>query len=273
MLKVFTLKVGDMTPPKWIPRAVAMYTGMNWDVGGAYNAIETLADSFGSPGAMAEQIDAIATQGPGVHIKNDIIDQLTGKIQMVGGEGSGEAAEGAAMFASSMAIAFECKDEGKMNELLTKLTETGGFPGTTRDLNDTNIVEIPNPQGGPTMALAVTRGNLMFTTDVKLLEQIIRGADDSLVGSDAYKKIAADFPAEAMSISFVDVKVQYKSMYEGVRKGDPADLFPGMGELMQDIDFTKLPKFDALAKYLLPAGSYTIADGRGAYSRSFTLKP
>jgi hypothetical protein len=275
VLKVLTLKPGDMTPPKWIPKAVAMYSGMNWDVSGAYKSIEDLVDSFQAPGAMAAQMDQLANQGPGVHIKNDIIDQLTGKIQVIGGEGAPqEGVEGpAALLSTSMAIALGCKDEGAMTKLLTKLTETGGFPGEVREFRDSTIIEIPNPQGGPTMALTVVRGNLMFSTDVKLVEQLARGTDESLVDSPAYKRVAAEFPSKTMAVSFVDVKTSYKSMYDSLRGGDPAEMFPGMGELFENIDMSKLPEFSAVAKYLLPSGGYTVPDDRGAYSQTFTLKP
>ncbi|MFK7819707.1 MAG: hypothetical protein AB8G99_13390 [Planctomycetaceae bacterium] len=275
VLKVMTLKEGDMTPPKWIPKAVAMYSGMNWDVSGAYKAVEDLVDSFGTPGEMASQIDQMANQGPGIHIKNDIIDQLTGKIQMVNGQGGGQegAAGAAALLSPSMVIALGCKDEAAMNKLLTKLTETAGFPGEVREFRDSTIIEIPNPQGGPTMALTVARGSLMFSTDVKLVEQLARGGEESLVDSAAYKRVAAEFPAKAMALTFIDVKSSYKSMYESFRDGDPAEMFPGMGEMLENIDFSKLPKFDVLAKYMLPSGGYTVTDDRGAYSQTFTLKP
>lgn len=278
VLKVFTLKETDMTPPSWVPSAVAMYSGMNWDVAGAYTAVEGLVDGWSGEGGLAQQIDQMANDGPGIHIKDDIIDQLTGKIQMIGAAGEAseapaEAAGGAAaLLSSNMAIALGCKDEGAMKALLTKLTETGGFPGEVREFRDTTLIEIPNP-GGQTMGLGVTRGNLMISTDITLIEQLIRGSDDPLTGSDAYKRVAAEFPSQAMGLSFADPKSSYKSMYESFRDGDPGEMFPGMGEVLENIDFKKLPPFEAVAKYLLPTGSFTVSDDRGAFSQSFTLKP
>ena len=178
------------------------------------------------------------------------------------------------MLSSKIAIALGCKDAEAMKKLVTKISEMPGFPGEVREFRDTMLVEIPNPQGGPTIGMGVTQGNFVLSTDVELLEAISRGdADSSLVASEAYKRVAAEFPSKTMSIFFGDPKASYKSMYEGMRNGDPAELFPGMGELLENIDFTKLPKFEDLAKYLLPTGGFTVSDDRGAFSQSFTLAP
>lgn len=281
ILKVFTLKESELVPPAWVPSSVSVYSAMNWDVEGAYSSIETLIDSFSAPGTMAAQIDDLAQQGPGIHIKNDLIDQLTGTIQVIGDASDAPAvadpnvpAGAAALLSSKMAIALGCKDEAAMRSLLTKITDSPGFPGEVREFRDTTLIEIPNPQGGPTIGLGVTRGSMVFSTDISLLEQMVRGeADSPLVESDEYKKIAAEFPRRLMSMSYANQKVQMKSIYESFRKGDPADMFPGMGEMLENIDFTKLPEFEAFAKYLLPSGSFTVGDERGAFSQSFSLAP
>ena len=276
LLKVFTLKEGNMAPPSWVPAAVAMYSGTNWDIAGAYKAVETLADGLSGPGGLAQQIDEMAEGGFGIHLKDDIIDQLTGKIQMIGA--AGEAVDAAApagataLLSGKMAVALGCKDEGAMKALLTKLTETGGFPGEVREFRDTTLIEIPNPDG-QTMGLGVTRGNLMMSTDITFIEELIRGSDNPLAGSDAYKRVAAEFPSQTMGVTFTDAKSSYKSTYESFRSGDLGELFPGMGDILENIDFKKLPPFEAVAKYLLPTGGFTIADDRGAFSQSFTLKP
>lgn len=278
VLKVFTLTEGDVSPPKWVPAAVSMYSGMNWDVKGAYDAIEALTDSFTGPGALAGQLDQFANEGPGIHIKNDVIDQLSGKIQMIGGASDAPAADpnaaggAAALLSSKMAIALGCKDEAAMKALLVKLTETDGFPGEVREFRDTTLIEIPNPNGAA-IGLGVLRGSLVFSTDITLIEELIRGAEDSLSDSEAYKRIAAEFPTKAMAISFADPKATYKSMYESFRKGDPAEMFAGIGDILEDIDFKKLPPFSSVEKYLLPTGGFTQSDDRGAFSQTFTLKP
>ncbi len=284
VLKVMTLKDDkDLTPPKWVPADAAMYSSMNWNVQGAFDAIEQLVDDFAGPGAVAGQLDEIASQDPGIHIKDDIIDQITGKITiMSAADGGGaipsadEIAAGgpAALLQGKMAVSLGCKDPEAMKKLMTRMTDMPGFGGEVREFRDTTMVEIPSPQGGNKMGMAVVGNNFMFSTDVTMLEQVARGsADSSLVEVASYKRIAAEFPSKAMSLGYTDAKQQYKSMYEGFRKGDPAEMFPGMGEMIEEIDFTKLPKFEQIAKYFLPAGSFTVGDERGAFSQSFTLKP
>ncbi len=280
ILKIFTLKEGaDLSPPAWVPATVSVYSALNWDIEGAYGAVENLVDSFSAPGTLAAQIDQIAQDGPGIHIKNDIVDQLTGKLTVIGDSTGPTAAPdpnnpAAALFSSKMIIGLGCKDEAAMGGLLTKLTETPGFPGEVREFRDTTIVEIPNPQGGPTLGLSVARGNLMFATDVTLLEAMIRGgSEDSLVNSETYKRVASEFPSNLVGLSYSNTRDQMKSMYEGLRSGDTAQLFPGMEEVFEVIDFTKLPSFEAVAKYMVPTGGYTIKDDRGAFQQSFSLAP
>jgi len=280
ILKAFTLKSDeDLTPPKWVPDAISGYSAMNWNISSAYDAIESLVDSFGSEGAMAMAIDNAANQGPMIHVKKDIIDQMTGKITIIAAAGDGETPaldpnlppQAAALLGGKMCFAIGCKDSEAMGKLLTKLTESPGFPGEVREFKDTELISIPAPTG--TIGLGIVRGNLMFSTDIEMLEQIVRGDGKALVDSAAYKQIAAEFPSKLMSIGFTDQRQQMQALYDGIKDGDNTEMFPGMGEVLENIDFSKLPDFRAIAKYLLPSGSFTVSDERGAFQQSFSLTP
>lgn len=281
ILKALTLKSDeDLTPPKWVPKSVSGYSAMNWNVSQAYDAIEALIDSTGGDGATAIALDNAASQGPGIHVKDDVLDQMTGKITMLSAVGDGDAPainpdlppQMAALLGGKMCMAFGCKDEAEMGKLLTKLTELPGFPGEVREFKDTELVTLPvSPD--VSFGLGIVRGNLMLSTDMEMLEQIVRGEGGALSDSPDYKKIASEFPSKLMAVGYTDQREQMRDLYEGLKESDAADMFPGMGEVLENIDFSKLPGFRAVAKYLLPSGSFTVSDERGAFSQTFSLAP
>ena len=113
----------------------------------------------------------------------------------------------------------------------------------------------------------VPGGQLMFTTDVTLLEQVLRGDKDreSLVDSAAYKQVAARFPAKASITGFQKQDAQLKTAYDLFKSGQGA-------AITSEVDFTTLPDFDVVKKYLTPAGSYAEPDKNGVLFVSFSLK-
>lgn len=274
ILNLFQFDAESQAPPKWVTSEASSYTVVNWNLGKAYAAVEALFDSFQGAGALARQIQKFADneQTGKIHLKKDIIDLLSGKVHIVGDvTGTGDEIE------ERMLIAASVKDAAKAKALLTKIAQFPGIPLKEREFQGETIYELEIPGGGDedegetrTMAAAVTENHLMFATNVKFLEQVMRGTKDreTLADSPAYQRIARKFPSQTSSLSFSRQDAQVKAAYDFLRSGNAGNAFgPDI-----TIDFAKLPAFDAVKKYLPASGSFMEPDGKGLRFISFSLK-
>lgn len=107
----------------------------------------------------------------------------------------------------------------------------------------------------------------MFSNDVTAIESMLRGStdEDALVDSAAYKTIAEHLPAKSSIVSFSRNDSQIETLWE-MAKGGQAGL------LLPQIDFSKLPEFDSVKKYLTPNGGYSVPDKKGVLFVSFGTK-
>jgi len=273
VLNVFQFPATDLAPPKWVPADVTVYSAMNWNVSGAYTAIETLVDSFQGPGALGKLIDQLAEndEGPQVHLKKDVIDQLTGQIHIVIGATDEEAdpnPENVEQATPKMIFALDVKNAAKLNAVLVKAAKSEGFQGKTRDFEGITIYEMENPGGGGA-SLAVADKHLMIATDDALLENALRPSSDTApLSADAvYKTVSKKFPKKVSMLGFQNGNSQLQTLYQMVKAGTVPDMPEEFRELTM-----KLPEYESLKKYLRASGGYTVPDKEGALSVSFTLK-
>jgi len=271
LLNVFQFPAVQQAPPEWISADVASYFQANWAVGDAYSAVEMLVDTFKGPGSFAAMIDQMANAegGPNIHLKKDLIDQLTGEIHMVS-----DVDEENPLGSGRLLIAWDTKDADDMKALLASVAKVPGFPGTSREFRGETVYELPLGAGGlgnpnATMALSVVQGHLAITSDVTMIEQVIRADTDqpALVDSEAYRAIAAQFPENTSMVAFQKQDTQVQAAYEMLRSGQT-----GIEAFVEGLDFSKLPPFETIKKYLAPTGSYASPDEYGAIFVSFTLK-
>jgi hypothetical protein len=267
VLNVFQFPATDLAPPQWVPADASSYLAANWNVTGAYFAIENLVDSFQGPGAFSKLIDQAADNedGPQIHIKKDIIDQLTGQVHMVLTEhGDLENPTPKMMFA------LDVKSAEKITALLAKAAKSDGFPGTTREFEGVTVYDIANPTGQGGASIAVADKHLMIATDSALLENALRPESDTepLSADAAYQQVAKKFPKKISILGYQNGSSQLKTIYEMLKSGNlPGDIPDEARELID-----KLPDFEALEKYLRSSGSYYVPDEKGALGVSFTLK-
>jgi hypothetical protein len=268
-LNLFNFPAVSLTPPKWVPEKAAAYTAMNWDLAKAYGAVAKLYGifSFGGPDALGKKIDDWATDpnGPKIHLKKDVLDNLTGQVHVMY-----EFADPNDATSMRLLVAAGVKNEKKTNALLEKISKLPSFPGKSRKVGGLTVYEldfgIPALPGGGSLVVGVVKNQLMFCTNLKLLEQAAKADDKSksLADSPAFKRIAAKFPKKTSVIAFDRGSTQLKTIYEQVRSG-------ALGKAAS-IDFTKLPPFSAVEKYLHASGSYAVPDKRGVYMESFSLR-
>ncbi len=269
VLNVLQFPATEQSPPAWVSdQFTAMYS-FNWDVIGAYNATETLTDSFQGPATFATLIANLANSGPMINIKTDIVDQLSGKMHFLRG-----AADAANPLEQKFLMALELQNPDKLKGTLEKLTNTPGFSGKSRDFRGETIYEIPRPGASSPVGIAVAREHFMIASDVTTLEAAIRddATRSSLAKSRDFQRIAQHFPAKTSIQGFQKQDSQIQALYEMLRSGN-SNLIPGGGkDLIPGIDFQKLPPFETIQKYLKPSGTYTIPDERGALIVSFSVK-
>ena len=279
VLNAFQFPEKNLTPPKWVPATVSTYGALNWDVAAAYTTVETLYDtlSFLGEGAFAKIVDNLAEQeeGPKIHIKKDIIDQITGVVTVVGNVP--EDAE--ALSGERYLIGVELKEEAPVRQLLEKLADLDGFPGEVREFEGEKIFELPvteddeddEAKAGYRPAMAIAKKQLMFATHVQELEALLRSDADreSLADSDAYKAVAKRFPEQTSSQSFQRSDAQLKMIYEALKSGA---LTEALSKDDFELDVSTLPEFDTLKKYFQPSGGYMKPDERGWFMMGFSLK-
>lgn len=276
VLNAFQFPAKNLTPPKWVPATVSTYGAVNWDIAAAYTTVETLYDTFLGQGALAKVVDNLAEQedGPKIHIKKDVVDQLTGSITIVGSV----PADAEALSGERYLFGLELKEEAPVRQLLEKLADLDGFPGKVREFEGEKIFEMPveeeddeeaKPEYHP--AMAITKKQLMFATHVQELEALLRSDADreSLADSDAYKAVAKRFPEQTSSQSFQRSDAQLKMLYEALKSGA---LTEALSKDDFELDVSTLPEFDVLKKYFQPSGGYMKPDERGWFMMGFSLK-
>ena len=263
VLGVFQFPPVDQQPPKWVPADAATYMSFNWDLNAAYQAIESINDSFQGPGATARIIDELATRdsGPKLHIKKDVIDVLSGRIDVVT---QPTKLEGDEPPVPAVMVSLGVKDSGKMKQTVDRAAKSDGFPGKTRQVDGQTIYDIPAGHSDQSVSFAVAADALFVGNVPELLDRALRGGSrNSLADSPIYGEIAKFFPKKTSIASFQKSDTQVQAAYELLKKQDP--------DALDGVDPKQLPDFEVLRKYLRPAGSYAVPDKKGALIVGFSL--
>jgi len=269
-MRIFMLDQVDQTPPEWVKEGASMYMATKWKVDEAYDAVESLFDMFQGAGSMAAAIDDLAGKGPQVHIKNEVIDQLDGNLKIV----SAPPSDSSTAAGDQMLFAVGVRDAEKVTALLTKLTGEADFPGETREFQGVTLHEI-TPGGGQKIGFTVAKNMLLIGVGDTLLEQTLRDDSDAkpLSETESFKAVAEHFQPGALAVTYTHPAGQYRSLYDMLKNGKAAENFPGMDELLQRVDFSRLPSFDVIEKYMAPAGGSWIGDENVVLMEQFTLEP
>lgn len=273
VLGVFEFTPAEMQPPDWVSESATGYFGANWNVSGAVGSIQSLVDNLQGPGAFDQLMQRAANSenGPKLNPRTDFLDQLSGIVHMATWPLEYDRTAGETQSPQQpTVIALGVKDEAKMKDVLARLAETPNFPGETRQFEGATIYELPmqNPQGGApgTMGVTVAKSQLIFSTEIAKLEGLLRESGGTpLAETDAYQEIAAHIPDQVSLIGYQDQRDQFKVVYEMLRSGENQ-------QLSENFDFSTLPPFEDIAKYLRTSGSYAVPDEKGALLVNFSLK-
>lgn len=278
LLNIFTGKTTNQAPPAWIPATVSDYKAVNWDIDKAFATIKGLIDAMAPVGSKTDDlIDQMEKDpnGPGLHIKKEIIDNLSGTVYKY----LEPTKNGLPNFL--VAIGAKKNREKELSKVVKKLITFANAPGKEHKVGGKIIYEIdlsaqaqqgalpggipPLPKNAAQLLkfyLVADKGHLFIGNNLTKLKNIVNGKHGkSLANSAKYKKIAAHLPA--------------KTTIQSYGTGDSLILtllrnFPMAAITLPAI--TKLPANSALTKYRRPAGSYTAPDKNGIYIESFSLK-
>lgn len=69
---------GELNPPSWVPRELATYTGLNWDMKNAFEASSTLIDAIAEDKIFEDTLETLRTDPNAgeIDIRNDLIGNL-----------------------------------------------------------------------------------------------------------------------------------------------------------------------------------------------------
>ena len=266
VMEIFQLDSTDPTPPDWVKDNVTAYISTKWKIGEAFSAVENLVDMFSGPGTFADRLNQIADRDPGIHIKHDIVEQMTGDIKVIRAPG-----EGAGYGGDQVLFALGVRDDEGAGAVLSKIANAAGMD--SRDFRGSEIFEVEGPDN-QSVKLTISQGRMLLCIGGPLLEQVLLNDSDMkpLSASEDFRRIAEHFPASALSVQFSRPAEQYRGLYEMLRSGEAADQFPGMDEIFAKLDFTTLPPYEAVSKYIKPSGGFTKEDENGMYMEAFQLK-
>jgi hypothetical protein len=257
LLNLFRFPATDLAPPQWVGAKTQAYAGMNWDVEAAYEAVETLVDTFQGAGALDRIIDDLAERegGPGFHLKKDVLDQLSGRFYMVN-----QGVESLEQAVPKLMFSVGVRNTKTMQDFVAKIIKTQGVPAKTRNFRGETIVEFD--AGQATVGLCVFNNSILISSDISQLEAVVRGdrAQQALADSPEYRMVTKSYPQKTSILSFQQSDDQVKILFEAARKGElgNADIPVEAKDLL-----SKLPPFEAIQKYLPLSGSYAVPDENG----------
>ena len=127
------------------------------------------------------------------------------------------------------------------------------------------------------VALVVTETHVMLTTHVELLEKILNHQGPGLADSPNYLRVAAHFPKECSLIAYQSPD-QNRLLFQALKTGrlpgfinESTELIKVFGGLVEALDGSQLPDYEAVKQYLTPAGGYGVMNDSGFHYTHFTL--
>jgi hypothetical protein len=119
ILKMVAFKPADYEPQEWVPNDIHWYTSTSWDIDQLYNELESMVDTtMGEEGSFAEMIEDNVNENIPITLKEDVLDQLTGRLTL-----TNVTAEPGRFNGASWIIGAEVKDLDKARETVEKMVE------------------------------------------------------------------------------------------------------------------------------------------------------
>lgn len=276
-IKALGMTATRQQPPRWVKDSVSLYSQMNWSPNQLADFVRETVDGFQGAGTFDRDIAGQPLAGD-VTV-GDLLDQFEGPIHF-----AAEVPESAAELSrQSTVIALGIREPETVRQIVASLAgeraaeEVAGAEVFTIDLPidvpaGTPLARMPAPQ----LAVSVAEGQLMLSTDGGYLKQTIAGASRGrpLAESPEYREIAANFPERTSVINFQRQDARFAGLYEELREGGmPMVGTTGLLAAALGMDFTKLPPFSAMSRYLQNTGGFVAPAEGGFRIVNFSLEP
>ncbi|HWL10103.1 MAG TPA: hypothetical protein VNQ76_16985 [Planctomicrobium sp.] len=260
VIKVFQLRSNPLEVPTWVPADASQYLTLDWDIKGAYEAIESIYDSFLGTGRFAMATANLLQQaGVDLKLKPDVIDVLSGKFEGYYNVGATSPED----FKGLLSVGVT--DSAKGQKLVDAVWKLAGGARSS----DVDGAKLYEPAGDDVPGAVAVKGNSIFlSTQADNVKSALsaRSSTASLTASDDFKAAVKFVPGNVSLFSFQNASGQIEEVYEKARDGE----FDGLTE--GKLDFSVLPPFEVLKKYITPTVGYYIPDENGTIGVQFSLR-
>lgn len=283
ILKVFKLQPSKFEPEAWVPADVISYQTMGWDFDSAYTGINDIVNMF-NPGFLnvLEQQLVGPNGGEPLSLQKDVFGPLGNRVTIIS-----DVTKPIKEDSQRTLFAVALDDSNAFGKTLEKLFDLAELQPKKREFQGTTIYDIEpdlaaaggvNVEAGK-LSIAIAKDTLFVTSNVTLLESVLRGGSDKLADLPAYKAVSRHFPASTASISFSAAEEASRATYEMLKQGQ---LDQALGAAAQQaggdapkvdqfFDPKKLPDFSVFAKYMSNGGGYSVVDEDGVTQVQFML--
>lgn len=272
--KAFTLPATPQRPPEWVKDDVSLYSQINWSAERFYQAVESLVDRARGEGTFDQTIGGMQVGETGLTV-GELAERLVGPLHI-----AAEIPADARELTNQRAVfAIELKDPERLRQLVSDFAERSGAEVLQAGKNQVYHFqpEVPEFANLPPLsfAVAVTDDTLMISPNADYLGQTLSGREAMrpLADSPDYQEIAAQFPEQTSMITYQHQDSRMAGLYEQLRSGLLGNNLPGLTGQLLNFDFTKLPPWPAMSRYLQTTGSFVVPEDDGFRIVSFALPP
>lgn len=309
VLKMVDFKPVESNPERWVPRDIASYATLSWDMQSSFRTLSTVYDSFTSPGALSRELSNRILGPTGIDFEKEILPHLEGRITLVS-----RIAKPITMTSQQQLLAVKLRETQTVEEALSKLVEKFPERLAWQEYAGKKYVRVdvpeppprgrgrPRPEGAgeeqrppeprpeppprPEPCVAVLDGYLIVVDRPAMFEQVVvtLAEGKSLADELDYKLMVSRLRRQAgdsspAMISFARPEEGMRALYElaqseNTRRG--LQRRAARNRFWQSVDTAlnenPLPPFAVLEKYLSPQGALMFDDESGLHYVSFALR-
>lgn len=291
----------ELTPQSWVPSGVSSYLTFSWDMQQAFKYSKTLVDEVAGAPVFDDIMDSLKhdANGPQVDVYNEFVKFLGERVTFFSDVRTpvtpdserwlmGFEVTNADIVTKTLNKAMAADPDARKRIIngrtvweIVEEEEPAEFealniagPGFGEFGNTAPVEEQEEKPLLPNSALTVAFGNLVVTSHVDYMEEVLKNAEkgDSLTKGANYQIVAeavGKISPEANSFHYFSrTEESYHPTYELIRQGkmpEAKTLFGGLLNRLlapeeentvrkQEIDGRKLPEFDKVKHYFGPAG-------------------
>lgn len=272
--QAFTLPTAPQHPPEWVKDDVSLYSQINWSAARFHQTVGTLVDRVRGEGTFEETIGRMQIGQTGLTV-SELAERLKGPLHI-----AAEIPADAQELTNQRAIfAIELTDAERLRQLVRDFAERSGAEVRQAGANEVYHFQpdLSEFAGLPPLsfAVAVTEDTLMISPNADYLGETLSGRETMrpLAESPEYQEIAAQFPEQTSMITYQRQDSRMAGLYEQLRSGILGGNLPGLAGQLLELDFTKLPPWPAMSRYLQTTGGFVVPEEDGFRIVSFALPP